>query len=235
MDRLGAASIGWHGNCSEVVAIVGASNLAARRAAKANRRKAIVAQKRKAEAMAATPAGQVASAAALPIRHCLLSENLFEVGIGTLTLARGSAVGPVVVAAFMLDTFCRGVKDVMIREMGGEQLEAYVDLLDDVTPMVPVDPAYARKLLRDLTQWAGSLGFRPPREFAVVERLFGDADPMSCDTTFAFGVGGKPLYVSGPTDSSSVIDRDAGRLLEQLGPDGVDYLLAVQSASPATS
>lgn len=64
---------------------MGTSNLAARRAAKANRRKTIVAHKRRAEAFEGTLAGQVVSAAGLPIRHCLLTENVFGTGIGTLT------------------------------------------------------------------------------------------------------------------------------------------------------
>jgi len=73
---------------------MGASNLAVRRAAKANRRKAIVAQKRKAEAVGGTLAGQVARVTALPIRHCLCTENLFGIGMGTVVLAR-AGVWPV--------------------------------------------------------------------------------------------------------------------------------------------
>jgi len=33
------------------------------------------------------------------------------------------------------------------------------------------------------------------RDFAVVERLFGDVKAEACDTTFQFGYEGKPLYV----------------------------------------
>ncbi len=206
---------------------MGASNLAARRAAKANRRKAIVAQKRKAEAAGGTPAGEVVRAAALPIRECLCSENLFEIGMGTLVLARGSTVGSVVVGAFLLDTFCRGVKDVMVRTMSAEQFEAYVDKVDDVTPLVPVDPSYARKLLHDLTRWSGSLGFQPHRDFTTAERLFGDVDPQACEIAFEFGQDGKPLYMSGPGDSFSTSRRHVEQLRAQLGPDGFHYITAV--------
>ncbi|MGA3402490.1 MAG: hypothetical protein ABSC95_25040 [Acetobacteraceae bacterium] len=227
MDRLGAALARLGKSSSESVVVTGASNLAARRAAKANRRKAIVAQKRKAEAAGSTPAGQVARAAALPVRDCLCTENLFEIGMGTLTLARGSTAGSVVVGACLLDTFCRGVKDVMIRTMSGEEFEAYVDKLDDATPLVPVDPGHARKLLRDLTRWSGSLGFQPHRDFATVERLFGDVDPQACDTTFEFGMNGKPLYTSGPGEASAASRRDVEQLRAQLGPDGFHYMVAV--------
>ena len=72
---------------------MGNINMAARRGAKANRRKAIVAQKRKAAALGETLAGRVARAAATPILHCLLTHNMFESGMGNLVLVRGVAIG----------------------------------------------------------------------------------------------------------------------------------------------
>src|SRR6202030_3009628 len=50
-----------------------ATNIAARRAAKASRRKAVVAEKRRAEALETTLPARVRRAADLPIQHCLLS------------------------------------------------------------------------------------------------------------------------------------------------------------------
>jgi hypothetical protein len=226
MDRLVTTSLGSRGNSSESVVVMGASNLAARRAAKANRRKAIVAQKRKAEVAESTPAGQAMRAAALPIRHCLLTESLFEAGIGTLILARGSTVGSLAVAGFLLDTYCRGVKDVMFRTMDAGELAPYLDMLRETTPLAPVEPSYARKLLRDLTRWSASLGFPPPRDFAAVERLFGTVDPEACDVAFEFGMGGKPLYVSGPGESLSAAHQHVERLQEQLDPEDFNYMVA---------
>jgi hypothetical protein len=225
VDRLGALSLGWRDNNSESVVVMGASNLAARRGAKANRRKAIVAEKRKAEALSGTVAGQVARAAGLPLRHCLLAETLFEVGMGTLVLVRGSAVGPVTVATFLLDTACCGVKDVMFRTMEQYQLRSLVDHVNDVTPVTEVDPAYARKLIHDLVCWSASLGFHPPREFAAAERLFGSVDARACDASFEFGMGGKPLYVSGPKDSLAASRERVADLGERLGTDGFHYIV----------
>ena len=206
---------------------MGLSNLAARRGAKANRRKAIVAQKRKIEVAEASIAGQAARAAALPIRHCVLTQNLFETGIGTLVLARGSTVGSLVVGIALLDSFCRGVKDVVVRAIEWEQLEAYLDATNEVTPLEPVDPSYARKMLRELVHWSGSLGFHPPRDFAAFERLFGNVDPEACEMTFEFGQEGKPLYMSGPNDSPSLARRHVERMREQLGPDNFDHMVAL--------
>ena len=202
---------------------MGKSNLAAWRGAKANRRKAIVAQKRKAEAGGNTLAGQVARAAAAPVLHCLLTESLHETGIGTLVLARGSALGQVTAAGFLLDVFCQGVKDVMFRAMEDRQLATYLDMLGDATPLVPVDPGHARKLLHDLVLWSGSLGFQPHPDFATVERLFGDVDWRACETAFEFGHGGKPLYMPGPSEPPLLVRHRMDQLSGQLGSEGFDY------------
>jgi hypothetical protein len=228
MDRLADASVRSLGTQRIGRRSMGTSNLAARRGAKANRRKAIVAQKRKAGALGETLAGRVTRATAAPIRHCLLTESLFETGIGTLVLARGSVAGQLAVGAFLLDAFCLGVKDVMFRPMEGSQLAAYLDRLSAVTPQVPVDPSYARKLLRDLVLWSGSLGFQPHPDFTTVERLFGDVDPEACETAFEFGQDGKPLYVPGPSEPPLLVRRRMDQLSRQLGPDGFHYIVPVQ-------
>jgi hypothetical protein len=40
----------------------------------------------------------------------------------------------------------------------------------------------------------------PHRDFAVIEKLFGDVDADSCDGMFEFGDEGKPAYILGPGD-----------------------------------
>jgi hypothetical protein len=172
-----------------------AQNIAVRRAAKAQRRKAIVAEKRKVETEANSTAGQARLASTAPIQHCLLSEGLFGTGMGILVLTRGATPYDVTMATFLLDTFALGVKDVYLRPLGGRELSEYIDQISFTTPMAPVEPAYARKLLHDLTAWSQSLGFRPHRDYAKVEPLFGAVDTTTCDATFAFGQDGKPLII----------------------------------------
>lgn len=105
-------------------------------------------------------------------------------------------------------------------DTGGEALERTVDTMDAASPMVPVAPSYARKLLRDLTRWSRSIGFEPHREFAVVERLFGDVSADASDAVFAFGHDGKPLYIPGPTESQATVRRRIEHLRDVLGDDG---------------
>lgn len=208
---------------------MGSSNLATRRGAKAVRRKAIVTQKHKAELAEATPAAQAARASTLPVRACVVSEEIFETGMGTLVLARGSSVGSVSVAAFLLDTFCLGVKDVSLRTIEADELEIYLNVVEMATPLVEVEPSYARKLLRDLVRWSEALGFPPARGYSAAERLFGDVDPAGCTDEFEFGMNGKPFYVPGPTEPAAQTARRIEQLSQHLGPDGFEYMIEIPS------
>jgi hypothetical protein len=177
------------------------TNMAMKRAAKAKRRKAIIDQKRKVEVFAASLREKVRRAAAAPIQLCLLSNGLIESGMGTMVLARGTDPEHFNCANFLLDTFCRGVKDAHFKILSKDILQDYMDTLSWAHGLEPVDPSYGRKLLRDLVAWARGIGFSPARDFAAVEALFGDVNADACDVTFKFGLDGKPTYIQGPYDS----------------------------------
>lgn len=184
-----------------------APNMALKRAAKADRRKAVVAGKRKLEVVNGSLAAQVARAAQTPIQHCLLSGRLFESGMATLLLARGATSLNLTVGGFLIDAWCLGVKDTFFHTAGAAGLDHMIARMETTGPVEDVDPAYARKLLRDVAAWAATKGFSPHRDFAVLEKLFGDVDADACDTTFAFGHNGDPIYISGPIETPAQIRK----------------------------
>jgi hypothetical protein len=194
-----------------------APNIAARRAAKAVRRKAVLAERRKSEMLASTLPAKVRRAASAPIRHCLLNGSLFESGIGTLILVRGVPGGELAMASFLLDVHCLGIKDVVFRSVARTDLEEWIAAVEETDPLVTIEPSHARKLLQDLRGWAESIGFAPAEDFEVVERLFGDVSTDSCDMAFQFGRDGKPFYVPGPSESPMQIRRRIEQLRARFG------------------
>ena len=202
------------------------TNMAVKRAKKAQRRKQVVAQKRRAEALEASLPARVLRAAQVPIQHCLLTESVFEIGMGTLVLARGVTRHHLALSSFLIDVFCLGIKDVMFESVEREDFEMYIDTADAGSPMVPVDPSYARKLLRDLAAWSQSIGFAPHRDFAAVERVFGDVSADASDAGFRFGRDGKPFYIPGPNETTALIQRRIEQLRKSLGDDGFVFAMA---------
>src|SRR5690242_4520880 len=118
-----------------------ARNMALKRAKKAQQRKLQVAEKRKADAAERTLPARVLRGSQAPIQHCLLTESLFEIGIGTLVLTRGATCHYVALGSFLVDVFCLGIKDVTFQPVDGEMLEMYLDRTDATSPLVPVDPS----------------------------------------------------------------------------------------------
>jgi hypothetical protein len=200
-----------------------AVNMALKRARKAQRRKQIVAQKRRAETLETSLPARVLRASQAPIQHCLLTESLFDVGIGTLILARGATPHHLAFGSFLLDVFCLGIKDVMFESLESDEFDMYVEAADAGSPLASVDPGDARKLLRDLAVWSQSIGFPPHRDFAAVERIFGDVSADASEADFPFGSDGKPLYIPGPFDSASLIRRRIEQLQKHLGDDGFEF------------
>lgn len=200
-----------------------ATNMAQKRAKKAQRQKQLVAAKRKAEAFEASLPARALRAAQAPIQRCLLTEDIFVIGMGTLVLARGATSDRFVVSLFLIDVFCLGVKDVMLRTIDRETLELYMNASAAASPMVPVDPSYARKLLRDLADWSQSIGFAPHQDFASVERAFGNVSADASDAAFRFGRDGRPIYIPGPSDTPALIRRRVEHLQKHLGDDGFGF------------
>ena len=183
----------------------------------------MVAEKRRAEALDASLPARVFRAANAPIQHCFLTESVFDIGMGTLVLARGATSRYVALSSFLIDVFCLGIKDVTFKSVESEVFEMYIDATDAGSPLVSVDPSFARKLLRDLAAWSQSVGFAPHRDFAVMERIFGDVSADASDAVFRFGRDGKPLYIPSPNDDVPLIRRRIAHLQKHLGNDGFGY------------
>jgi hypothetical protein len=199
------------------------TNMALKRGRKAQRRKQVVAQKRRAETLQTSLAARVLRAAQAPVQHCFLTEDLFETGIGTLILARGATPHLLATGSFLLDVFCLGIKDVTFGTFEHDEFAMYVEATDAGSPLVSIAPGDARKLMRDLAVWSQSIGFPPHRDFAAVERIFGDVSADESEADFPFGHDGKPIYIPGPFESATLIRRRIEQLQKHLGNDGFEF------------
>ena len=133
------------------------------------------------------------------------SRGLFEIGMGTLIVARGATPYSLTMAGFLLDTFALGVKDSFLISISGRELADYLDSISDLAPAEPVDPGYARKLLHDLVSWARTVGFAPHRDYPKLEPIFGSVAAASAPR-FQFGHEGKPMLIGDMSDADEMLD-----------------------------
>ena len=205
--------------------MVDAAQRLRRMAAKAARRKVVVAGKRKLELSATSLAGRVRLAAKGPIDRCEMSSALFETGIGHVVVVRELPSGLLGCAFFLIDPFCLGVKDAVYSEMEADELESRLDVQYEVQEFIDVTPAYARKLIRDAAAYAAALGLAAAEDTPTIEAIFGDIDTGSCTETFTFGKDGKPFYVTGPLDTPARIRVVTRTLQDRCGTGGWDYVV----------
>lgn len=162
------------------------SRNAQRRHAKATQRKKILEQRRRLEPNGAGGelAREIRRASAHPLHASLMQDSVFQSGVGMVFLSRKTGAGDVALGAFLVDAYCLGVKDAMYRELEAGEMEELLEGASATAPLTPVDPPYARKLLRDAAAYARSLGLPPHADYAMVEPLFGDVAPDACDVEF---------------------------------------------------
>lgn len=205
--------------------------IAHRRAAKAARRKKLLAERRKAAVaeMQLPLAERMQRLGVAPLHSCLMQEDAFERGTSMVILTREAKEGGLVLAGFLVDVHCLGVKDVLFRLSDRAEVEDIVAAMEEQAPFTTVDPSYARKLLRDCVAYARSLGIEPHPDYAATELLFGGASADGCDASFVFGYEGKPLYVPGPDDTPAEIRRRLAQLRRRLGEDGFAFAAAAEA------
>jgi hypothetical protein len=207
---------------------------AQRRQAKAVHRKKLLAERRRHEPaeVIGTLAQQVRRASARPLHSCFVQRALFERGAGIVVLTRKTGLRELAMAGFLVDAYCLGVKDAFFREAEEDDIETFLDGMEETAPFHAVDASYARKLLRDAVAYARSLGLAPHADYAAVEPLFGDIDADACEAQFQFGREGKPLYIPGPFESPTQIRRRLDHLRRRLGDDGFEFC-EIEDASAA--
>lgn len=193
-------------------------NRAAARHAKEIRRKALVAEKKRQDAVATSAAGRIAVAARLPIQHCLIMDTWERLGFGHIWVARGETPHEMTVALFLLNRVTGGVTDATLEEWSGTELAHARANLSVSGAMVDIPPADARKLLRDAARWFQSNGVPPHRDYAMLERIFGDVDADSSSITVTFGAAALAAWYKeeSPTDmGGTVIEGEAVELTEE--------------------
>ena len=198
------------------------------RAQKEAKRKALVAAKKKNEQAAASlslirQARAVASA--FGISYCMVTEGIFDIGIGYVILGRTISPTKVATGVFLVDVYCLGVKNAFYAERTHEQLSEMIDKLTGENPIVDIAPECARKIVDGAIAYAKEFGFVPHADYPPAGALFGDIDAGACRTEYEFGKDGKPLYISGPNDTPAKIRKVIRTLTAMVGEGNFDFMV----------
>ena len=201
---------------------------------KAQKRKQKVTTKKKVQSKGLQPAKYIEH----PVFECLMAESIEEVGMGSVLIARETPYAEVAVSAFVVDSWCLGVKEafftVMRKTDYRSKLKPMLAKTHEEHGIRAVEPACARKFLQQAVAYAEALGFEPAEDYWRAEKLFGDTNAAQCETTFNFGREGRPFYVQGPNDDLKVVRHVIERLTEKVGEGNFDYLIEIDGERQAS-
>ncbi len=149
---------------------------------------------------------RLATAQALraPLYECWESEALFEAnaGIGTVVVARKTAAGQILMAAFFLDVFCLGAKNAYCLLMGEEEYRLRLREIETKGILKKIHPSCARKLVEGAVAHAENLDFCPHEDYDFAKKIFGDVEKELCPHSFVFGKDEKLRRHTGLKDRS---------------------------------
>lgn len=155
-------------------------------------------------------------------------KNLFAIGIGHVIIARFKSGGRVEIGAFLVDTFCLGVKNAFYTQGTRDDLDDILSkIVQNADDLEERSGAWGRKLVESAVQYAKNLGFSPHRDYKKAARVLGGTNAKDCQETFTFGRDGKPMFIPGQHQSEASCKLVISILTKKLGEDGFDYLLPV--------
>ncbi len=153
-------------------------------------------------------------------------KKVFDGGMGNVVVCRQKGSGEVLAAVFLLDVFCLGAKNAFrCQFMEAEKPKMLDKIFAAEAGRNEMSPACAKKLVLDAVAYARNLGLEPHPDYARAATLLNSIDAGECETEFAFGEKGKPLYIQGPHDSRAFVKHVLTSLRRRLGEGNYHYIL----------
>ncbi len=172
---------------------------------------------------------KAAGYAKFPVHECLVPSGLFENGMGSVIVARKTPEGDIALSAFVVDTYCLGVKNAMFKVAREFEYEQTIkpNLLEDHEgqEFERVHVACAKKLVEGAVGYAEGFGFPPHADYRDAKGIFDGVDAAACPVPYTYGYEGKPFYVQGPYESPHQSKRIVDKLHKTCGEGGYDYMI----------
>jgi hypothetical protein len=158
-----------------------------------------------------------------PVEACYLNADWKEQGLARIVVTRSQENGKIMVGAFLVDTFCLGVKNAFCNEgLGRRRID------DQLLPgyyhneePTRVGINYVKEIIYGAVEYARSLGFEPHPDFELSRHVLGSEEIGTTRNLTFGGPEGKPLYVAGSDDDAGATLR---KLRKKLGENGFNFI-----------
>jgi hypothetical protein len=157
----------------------------------------------------------------LPIYECKAFDKWEETGMTPVTIARALNQETYVLVSYLVDSWCLGLKDVLIKiGMSAFELSHYYEMTSQDQSLISISYQDARSLILGAIDYAKNLGIEPYDDWKKVESFV--EGNHSYENKFSFGKDGKPFYYAGPYDLNKYNIED---IIDKVTAAGGHYIL----------
>ncbi|HFD31587.1 MAG TPA: hypothetical protein ENJ28_02575 [Gammaproteobacteria bacterium] len=163
-----------------------------------------------------------------PIHECLIPDDLFSMGLGTVVVARRGMDDSIAVSAFVVDVYCLGVKDALFHLMSLNDYENDFKariIASHEGDFESIHPTCVKKIITGSVQYAKNLGFSPHSDYRKYKGILATIDSNACPEKYNFGKDGKPFYIRGPNESITKANKIIKTLEKKCGSGNYDHLI----------
>jgi hypothetical protein len=162
-----------------------------------------------------------------PIYGCWLTAEWKEEGITPVVIAREQTPGKLLVASYMVDLFCLGIKDVVVKtDYSISKFERDLPKFCAGNPL-KCSVELAHEIVYGGLEYAAKLGFEPHPDFhkGMADLILDPPDAHTRVDKVEFGKNGKPFYITGPYDDAKKIMFITQTLTRTCGEGNFDVLM----------
>ena len=160
----------------------------------------------------------------LPVYACYAAKEAFEnCGEGIVLVVRQHAGGNFTVGAYLVDIWCRGIRDTFYRvRVEKEELDELIEQFE-TQGIEPVEYEEAHNWVYGALDWAERAGMHQHKGFDTTKFLLADDEDESVPIIeYEFGKDGKHCFVAG---SEAELNRYLPILRKTLGGGNFSYIV----------
>ncbi len=167
-----------------------------------------------------------------PMYGCWVMQGWDKQGITPVVVARKQGPDRILFANYMIDLYCMGIKDVLIRtHYSLSRFERELPAFCSGAPKV-CSVEFAHEMIYGAMEYAEALGFQPHPDFKrlAADQVLDPPDAHARINHISFGKDGKPLFIAGPNDNQFKISTVISTLKRTCGEGNFDVILSMDGA-----
>lgn len=156
--------------------------------------------------------------------ECQISDSWQETGLAYIWISRKTPL-QIIVAAYLVDIRCLGLKDVLISAFRSESeyqqfKTTSIQSYQKSFSIIDCNFALANKIIYGAIDYARQFGFEPHKDFQLAQYILGPKVTSTKKIQFG-GEDGKPIFIPGPYDN---VKKIVQKLIDSVGKDGFNYV-----------